>query len=250
MTICLEATRLTKSFGSIEAVQDVSLALEQGEVVALVGDNGAGKSTLMNMLCGATRPDTGAVSVQGEDVTSLDHARQLGVGMVYQDLALAADLNVAENMFLGRELRRRGLLGRLGWLDREAMRSRARRAVLELGGTVRSVDAPVASLSGGQRQITAVARTIMEASTAVLLDEPTAALGPKQVQIVIDAIRNAAANGLGVMIVSHDVPHMLEVADRILVLRRGRLVLDRAAREMKVAAVVNAMVGEDLGAPL
>lgn len=243
MSECLVADSVSKSYGSIVAVSDVSLALRHGEIVALVGDNGAGKSTLMNILSGARRPDSGHVRASGTPVHDLKQAQGLGVGMVYQDLALAPDLSVAQNIFLGRELRRDGLLGRLGVLDRRAMRAAAAGAVTDLGGSITTIDAPVASLSGGQRQVAAVARTMMISRLVLLLDEPTAALGPKQVSIVIRAIKRAAESGLGVMIVSHDVPHMLEVANRIVVLRRGAIVLDRPVGDMQVSTIVSAMVG-------
>ncbi|MDV6270800.1 ATP-binding cassette domain-containing protein [Rhodococcus globerulus] len=244
MVLCLEAQSVSKKYGSVNALSDVTLGLHSGEVVALLGDNGAGKSTLMNILCGNRQPDEGAVISNGQRLASAQHAQSIGVGMVYQDLALAPDLSVTENIFLGRERRRSGLRGRLGEMDQASMHAAANQAVTTLGGTIPDVSAPVVKLSGGQRQIAAVARTIMFSTVAILLDEPTAALGPKQVGIVIDAIRNAARQGLGVLVISHDVPHMLDIADRLVVLRRGRTVLDQPSDGLTLPHVVAAMVGD------
>ena len=242
--VVLEARGIRKTYGHVEAVRGVDLRLHAGEIVALMGDNGAGKSTLAGILCGARAADAGEVRVAGEAIGSLRHAQELGVGMVFQDLALAPDLSVADNMFLGRERLAAGLLGRFGWLDRGRMRAEALAAVRELGGTLTSVDVDVDALSGGQRQVAAVARTMMTARLAVLLDEPTAALGPRQIAVVTDAIRSAARAGLGVLVISHDVPAMLELADRVIVLRQGRIAADAAASTLTLADVVSAMVGE------
>jgi ABC-type sugar transport system ATPase subunit len=242
--VVLEARAIRKRYGHVEAVRGVDLTLRRGEIVALLGDNGAGKSTLAGILSAARTPDAGEVRVGGEAIRSLRHAQQLGVGMVFQDLALAPHLSVSDNMFLGRELTVAGPLGRLRWLDRAAMREESLAAVKTLGGTLTSVTVPVSALSGGQRQVVAVARTMMVAKTALLLDEPTAALGPRQVAIVMDAIRSAAAAGLGVIVISHDVPAMLELCDRVVVLRQGKVSSDRPAAEMTLTDVVTAMVSE------
>jgi ABC-type sugar transport system ATPase subunit len=242
--VVLEARGIRKTYGHVEALRGVDLQLHAGEIVALMGDNGAGKSTLAGILCGARAADEGEVLVAGEAIGSLRHAQQLGVGMVFQDLALAPDLSVADNMFLGRERFAAGMLGRFKWLDRGRMRAEALAAVQELGGTLTSVSVDVDALSGGQRQVAAVARTLMTARLAVLMDEPTAALGPRQVAVVTDAIRSAARAGLGVMVISHDVPAVLELADRVIVMRQGRIVADAAATTRTLADVVTAMVGE------
>lgn len=246
MSAVLEVQGVSKSFGQIKALDHVNLELNRGEIVALLGDNGAGKSTLMNIMCGASVPTSGSVSVNGDTVQSLRHAQALGVGMVYQDLALAPHLSVAENMFLGREIRRGGIAGALGWLDRHEMNHAASREIAELGiTTLKDVRMPVAALSGGQRQVAAIARALMWTKVAILLDEPTAALGPKQVALVLDAIRAIAKQGLAVCIIAHDIPHILQVADRLVILRRGRTARTVAAAGQSVRQVVALMVGDD-----
>ncbi|MBK0418782.1 sugar ABC transporter ATP-binding protein [Leucobacter sp. CSA1] len=240
----LSVTRLGKKFGAVRALRDVNLSVEAGEIVALLGDNGAGKSTLMNIICGSDSADEGEIRVSGEPLESLTDANRLGVGVVYQDLALAPHLSVAENMFLGSEKKRR--VGPFTVLDRRGMAAEAEAAVGELGiSTLRNVQLAVARLSGGQRQVLAVARAIKRASSFILLDEPTAALGPKQVDIVLDAIRAAKAQGLGVILVSHDIPSVLKLADRVVILRHGTVALDRKPEGMSVADVMTAMVGEE-----
>lgn len=243
--VAIELRNVGRNFGAIRALSGVDLTVHAGEIIALVGDNGAGKSTLMNIMCGAEPPDEGEVIVEEQALTSLRQAQDLGVGMVYQDLALAPHLSVAENMYLGREIRRKGVLGALGWLDRKEMKRAARQAISDLGiATLRDINLPVSHLSGGQRQVAAVARAMIWTRSVVLLDEPTAALGPKQVEMVLDAIRAAAARGLAVVIISHDIPHVLKLADRIVVLRRGTLVDDVAPDGLSVSDIVSRMIGD------
>jgi len=243
----IEAVDIVKRYGHVQALGGASLQVRPGEVLALVGDNGAGKSTLTKVICGAVAPDGGTLSFWGEatTVTSIRHAQELGVETVYQDLALAPDLSVAENMFLGREPLRRGPLG--GWpaaLDRREMRERAEAAIKAAGiTTLSSVDRTVRELSGGQRQAIAVARAVMWATSAILMDEPTAALGTRQTDIVYESIRNAAARGLAVVVISHDIPKMLSLADRIAVMRQGRTVSNTPARELTLTDVVTLMLG-------
>ncbi|RBM12683.1 ATP-binding cassette domain-containing protein [Streptomyces sp. PT12] len=233
-----------KRFGAVTALREVNLTVRAGEIVALLGDNGAGKSTLMNVICGSHAPDTGVVAVKGEPLTSLADAKRLGVGVVYQDLALAPHLSLAENLFLGNELARG--IGPFRVLDRARMRAEARAAIERLGiSTLRDVRLPVASLSGGQRQVLAVARAMKWAEHLILLDEPTAALGPKQVGIVLDSIRKAADHGLGVVLVSHDIPSVLELAHRIVILRHGTIAKDVPPEGLSVSDVVTVMVGEE-----
>jgi ABC-type sugar transport system ATPase subunit len=233
-----------KNFGAVTALRDVNLTVHAGEIVALLGDNGAGKSTLMNIICGSHAADVGSVKVKGEELTSLSDAKRLGVGVVYQDLALAPDLSVTENLFLGNEITRR--IGPLNLLDRPRMRREAREAIEHLGiSTLRDVRSPVVSLSGGQRQVLAVARAMKWAENVILLDEPTAALGPKQVGIVLDSIKRAAEHGLGVILVSHDIPSVLKLADRVVILRHGTIAADMAPAGHTVSDVVTVMVGED-----
>ncbi|WP_307269537.1 ATP-binding cassette domain-containing protein [Labrys wisconsinensis] len=243
----IEAVDITKRYGHVQALAGASLQVRPGEVLALVGDNGAGKSTLTKVICGALAPDGGTLSFWGEAtrVTSTRHAQDLGVETVYQDLALAPDLSVAENMFLGREPIRRGVFG--GWpaaLDRRRMREAARDAIKTAGiTTLSSVDRSVRDLSGGQRQAIAVARAVMWATSAILMDEPTAALGTKQTDIVYDSIRSAAARGLAILVISHDIPKMLGLADRVAVMRQGRTIANLPARDLTISDVVTLMLG-------
>jgi simple sugar transport system ATP-binding protein len=247
-TPAISARGITKSYGHLQALRGADLDLRPGEVLALVGDNGAGKSTLTKILCGAIPADSGSLAYWGEPVAvqSIGHALELGVHTVYQDLALAPDLSVAENLFLGRELARTGIRGRLGMLDRARMRDDTRVALAQLGINLRSLRVPVRVLSGGQRQALAVARSITWATTAVLMDEPTAALGPKQSAIVYDTVMNAAARGLAVLVISHDIPRMLQVADRIAVMRHGVVVAERPASSLKLTDVIGLMLGEEV----
>ena len=244
----IRARGITKSFGHLQALRGADLDLRPGEVLALVGDNGAGKSTLTKVLCGALAPDSGTLAYWGEPVTvqSIGHALELGVHTVYQDLALAPDLSVAENMFLGREPAYAGIRGRLGMLDRDRMRDDTRVALAQLGINLRSLRVPVRNLSGGQRQALAVARANAWATTAVLMDEPTAALGPKQSSIVYETVTAAAARGLAVLVISHDIPRMLHVADRIAVMRHGMVIAERPASSLKLTDVIGLMLGEEV----
>ena len=244
----IRATGITKAYGHLQALRGADLVLRPGEVLALVGDNGAGKSTLTKILCGAIQADAGEVAYWGEPVKvqSIGHALELGVHTVYQDLALAPDLSVSDNLFLGREPMRSGIRGRLGMIERNQMREQTRQALARLGIDLRSLRVPVRNLSGGQRQALAVARSINWATTAVLMDEPTAALGPKQSGIVYDTVTNAAARGLAVLVISHDIPRMLHVADRIAVMRHGMVVAERPAASLKLTDVIGLMLGEEV----
>jgi simple sugar transport system ATP-binding protein len=244
----IRAVGVEKSYGHLQALRGADLMLRPGEVLALVGDNGAGKSTLTKIICGALAADAGHIEFWGEHVQlqSINHAHDLGVYTVYQDLALSPDLSVADNLFLGRELLRAGIRGRLGFLDRDEMRTRTHEALSRLGIQLRSLQVPVRDLSGGQRQALAVARAINWATTAVLMDEPTAALGPRQSAIVYETVTAAAARGLAVLMVSHDIPRMLQVADRIAIMRHGVVVADRPARALVLADVIGLMLGQEV----
>jgi simple sugar transport system ATP-binding protein len=213
-----------------------------GEVVALIGDNGAGKSTLVKTLVGAIRPDRGEILVDGEAVhlTSPLDARRHGIEAVYQDLALAPDLDAAANLHLGREIY---LIPFLRVLDRRAMRQRAIDAFAELGVELPDVGAPVGTLSGGQRQSVAVARAVVYASRIIFMDEPTAALGVVQRGRVLDTIRRVRDRGVSVVLVSHNMPEVLAVADRVEVLRMGRRVATYTAAQASVDDLVGAMTG-------
>ncbi|MFN8221971.1 MAG: ATP-binding cassette domain-containing protein [Gaiellales bacterium] len=210
---------ISKSFGSVHALTDVDFEVRAGEVMALVGDNGAGKSTLIKCIAGIHPPDSGTVTFDGQDVhvhTPKDAAR-LGIEVVYQDLALCDNLDVVQNMFLGRESKR-GF-----WLNEPTMEARTSSTLEGLRvTTIRSIRQPVASLSGGQRQSVAVARAVMWNSRLVILDEPTAALGVAQTEQVLELVRRLGDQGLAVVLISHNLHDVFEVADRITVLRLGR----------------------------
>ncbi len=241
----LEARRVSKRYGRVHALQGADFTVHPGEVVALVGDNGAGKSTLVKALSGSTAPDGGEILVDGAPVrlTGPLDARRHGVETVYQDLALAQDLDAAANLHLGRELRRPGLLGRLGVLDNAAMRRSAVAAFAELGVDLRDVTVPVAALSGGQRQSVAVARAVAFAGRVIFMDEPTAALGVVQRGRVLETIRRVRDRGISVVLISHNMPEVLAVADRVEVLRLGRRVAVLDAAATSVEELVGAMTG-------
>ena len=241
----LEARDLHKSFGRVRALRGANFTLFPGEVVALIGDNGAGKSTLVKCISGVLQPDSGEILVEGSPVhiDSAVAAREVGIETVYQDLALAPDLDPAANLFLGREVLRPGLLGHLGFIDKGAMRDRSREAFGSLGIGLQSTASPIATLSGGQRQGVAVSRAVMWASKVVFMDEPTAALGVVQTGHVLDLIRRVRDTGVSVVLISHNMPEVLEVADRIEVLRLGRRVARFNASEASMEDLVGAMTG-------
>ena len=244
----LEAIDVRKSFGSVEALRGASLTIAAGEVVALVGDNGAGKSTFAGVVSGALVPDAGTLRIGGDAcaLESIDAAERAGISTVYQDLALAPDLSVAENMFLSRELRRPGLLGRLGFMRAREMSERSAEMMESLGIKLPSAVVPVQSLSGGQRQVVAIARALLRASRVVIMDEPTAALGARQSEIVIETIERTRERDLGVLLISHDLPRVINVADRVAVMRHGRVVAVRAAADLTVPRIVGLMLGEEV----
>lgn len=247
----LEAREITKAYGHVQALAGANFAAHAGQVTALVGDNGAGKSTLTKVISGVERPDGGELRFAGRavHVHSPAAAQEIGIETVYQDLALAPDLDGAANIFLGREIFRGGLLGRLGVLDRGAMRAGAATSFGELGVAIRDTGAPVGFLSGGQRQGVAVARAATWASKVIIMDEPTAALGVVQTANVLDVIRRVRDRGLAVVLISHNMPEVLEVADRMEVLRLGRRVAsftrETATLENLVGAMTGALVQEE-----
>lgn len=245
MTAILEARGLSRSFGHVRALDGADFDVNAGEVVALIGDNGAGKSTMVKALSGSLAIDEGEIFFEGNPVqlTSPQQVAALGIEVVYQDLALAPHLDPAQNVFLGRELPAPGILGKLGFLDNKEMRKRARASFDELGATVRSLVAPVGAMSGGQRQAIAIARAIAWASKVVFLDEPTAALGVVQTRNVLDTIKRVRDRGIAVVLISHSMPHVLEVADRVQVMRLGRRVATLPAAGTSVEQLVGAMTG-------
>jgi simple sugar transport system ATP-binding protein len=241
----LSARGLTKAYGHVEALRGADLECRRGEVTALIGDNGAGKSTLVKIISGAIAPDGGQIRVDGKPyrADSPAAAQAAGIETVYQDLALAPDLGPAQNLFLGRERRRRGLLGTLGFLDDRAMRDAAAREFERLGVSVDPRRRSVRALSGGQQQGVAVARAASWAKSIVVFDEPTAALGVVQTHGVLDMIRQVADQGMAVVFVSHNMPDVLSVADRIEVLRLGTKVATFHRDEASVELLVSAMTG-------
>ncbi|MBF6329860.1 ATP-binding cassette domain-containing protein [Nocardia transvalensis] len=248
--VVLEAEGLVKRYGGVEALRGANFQADAGEVVALIGDNGAGKSTLVKCLSGAEQPDAGRILLDGRPVrmATPTAARNLGVETVYQDLAVAPDLDPAANLFLGRELFRRGLPGQLGMLDRKSMKAQATEHFRRLGVTLPRADVPIGALSGGQRQTVAVARAVMWASKVVFMDEPTAALGVVQRERVLDVIRRVRDQGISVVLISHNMPEVLSVADRIEVLRLGRRVArfgSDATLDQLVGAMTGALTHED-----
>ena len=244
-TVAIECHAIVKRFGHLEALRGADLTVRFGEILALLGDNGAGKSTLVKCISGAYRPEGGEMLVLGErtEVQSTRHAQELGIQTIYQDLALAPDLSVPDNVFLGREIVLPGWRGKLGILARAAMQTQTEEAVRRVGVRIATVRAPVRDLSGGQRQAVAVTKAVPWATTAILMDEPTAALGARQRQIVYEAARAAAGNGLAVLMISHDIPQMVEIADRIAVMRHGVVIAQRPASELGVEDVMALMLG-------
>ena len=245
MTALLEARGIVKHFGRVHALRGADFTVNAGEVVALIGDNGAGKSTLVKTLSGVHAPDAGEIVFDGRpvEIPTPEAARELGIETVYQDLALAPDLESSANLFLGREVLRKGLLGRLGWLDTAAMRKQTQSAFGDLGVGVQDVTAPVATFSGGQRQGVAVARAVTWASRVVFMDEPTAALGVVQTRRVLELIRRVRDRGLSVVLISHNMPEVMEVADRVEVLRLGVRVATFQRGEASMEDLVGAMTG-------
>jgi simple sugar transport system ATP-binding protein len=238
---------LSKRFGAVVALQDVSLHLKKGEVLGLIGDNGAGKSTLIKIISGFHQPDGGKIFVDGREVQirSVAQARALGIDTVYQDLALVPGLSVYHNMFLKREL-----VGKLGgvdlpMLDNAEMRRRARKYLDEMGVRVPDVDAEVALLSGGQRQSIAVARSVYSEAKILLLDEPLAAMGAKEGALILDLIRQLKSRAeISTILIVHNYAHVFEVCDRVNLLQHGRIAFDKPTSETSVEEVTDLVVRE------
>ena len=237
----VQFNNISKFFGKVIALKDVTMKLKKGEIMCLLGDNGAGKSTLIKVLCGAVIPDSGEILLDGENVTftSPIEARKLGIETVYQNLALSPALSITDNMFLGREIRKKGFLGKfLRFLDKKAMADEARKRLSDLGLlTIQNIDQLVETLSGGQRQGVAVARATSFGTKVVIMDEPTAALGVKESRRVLELIGEVRARKIPIILISHNMPHVFEVADRIHIHRLGtRLcVIDPKKYEMSDA---------------
>lgn len=238
----LELANISKHFGAIQAVNDVSLSLEAGEVVGLMGDNGAGKSTLVKMIAGNFRPSHGTMRMDGADLVMHKpvEARRHGIEIVHQDLALCNNLTAAENVFLGRELRRG--FGPFSILDYAAMYRRAGQIFAELKSETRPRDL-VKQMSGGQRQAVAIARTRLTDAKIVLMDEPTAAISVRQIAEVLNLIRRLRDHGIAVALISHRMPDVFDVADRVIVMRRGRKVADKRIADSSPEEVTGLITG-------
>jgi fructose transport system ATP-binding protein len=253
--LVMQATGLVKRYGQVTALDGADFELRAGEILAVIGDNGAGKSSLIKALSGATVPDAGEIRLDGQPIhfKSPMDARRVGIETVYQDLAVAPAMSIAENLFLGRELRRPGFLGSvLRMLDKKRMLQTSIERMNELKVGIRSMSQAVETLSGGQRQCVAVARAAAFAEHVVILDEPTAALGVKEGNMVLELIRRVRDKGLPVILISHNMPHVFEIADRIHVARLGRraAILDpkRISMSDTVAVMTGAMPPEEIPA--
>ena len=243
--LLLEARDVQKRFGHVVALRAGNFALRPNEVHAIVGDNGAGKSTLIKIVSGVTHADAGELLLDGKPVTIANprEARALGIETVYQDLALADHLDAASNLFLGRERLRPRPFAWFGFLDKKAMVRRAEEEMRHLKIGIQSVEQPVLSLSGGQRQAVAVARAIAWGTRIVIMDEPTAALGVRESGMVLELIKEVRSQGLSVIMISHNLPEVFAVADRITVLRLGRTITTLSTADTSLDAVVGMMTG-------
>ena len=237
----LQVEHIAKRFGAVTALVDINLHLAQGEVLGLIGDNGAGKSTLLKILCGFQAPDSGRIMLDGQEVAlkSVDHARSLGIDAVYQDLALIDQLTVYHNMFLNREPVRWPLL------NNRAMRKLARQRLDDMGIGLKSIDEPVARLSGGQRQAIAVARSVYTDAKILLLDEPLAAMGAKEAAIILDLIRDLKRRrNVSIIVIAHNYGQVLEITDRVNLLQHGMITLDKPSRETSVQELNDIVIAE------
>lgn len=243
----LTARGLVKRYGRVTALNNADFDLYPGEILAVIGDNGAGKSSLIKAMSGAILPDEGEITLEGKPVQfrSPLEARDAGIETVYQNLALSPALSIADNMFLGRELRKSGVFGRwFRMLDRPAMEKRAREKLTELGlMTIQNIGQAVETLSGGQRQGVAVARAAAFGSKVVIMDEPTAALGVKESRRVLELILDVKKRGLPIVLISHNMPHVFEVADRIHIHRLGRRLCVIDPKEYSMSDAVAFMTG-------
>jgi simple sugar transport system ATP-binding protein len=235
----LRVEHISKRYGAVTALTDVSLRLERGEVLGLIGDNGAGKSTLIKIICGFQQPTSGRIILNGEEVSSVTQARAAGVDVVYQDLALVNQLTVYHNMFLNREPVRWPLL------RNKIMRQQAQEHLDSMGiKTLKSVDVEVASLSGGQRQAIAVARSVFSDAKVLLLDEPLAAMGVKEGAMILDIVREVKERGISVIVIAHNYGQVLQVCDRVNLLQGGKITFDKYARDTSVEDLTEMVVAE------
>jgi fructose transport system ATP-binding protein len=246
----LTARGLVKRYGRVTALDNADFDLYPGEILAVIGDNGAGKSTLIKAICGAVLPDEGEIKLDGKTLhfKSPIEARDAGIETVYQNLALSPALSIADNMFLGREVRKTGIFGSLfRMLDRSTMESRSREKLTELGlMTIQNIGQAVETLSGGQRQGVAVARAAAFGSKVIIMDEPTAALGVKESRRVLELILDVRRRGLPIVLISHNMPHVFEVADRIHIHRLGRRLCVIDPKKYTMSDAVAFMTGAKL----
>jgi simple sugar transport system ATP-binding protein len=237
----LRVEHVSKRYGAVTALTDVNLRLGKGEVLSLIGDNGAGKSTLLKIICGFQPPTTGKIILEGEEVQlkSVDHARSLGIDAVYQDLAVINQLTVYQNMFLNREKVRWPLL------NSKAMRREAKERLDEMGVQIPDINAPVAQLSGGQRQAVAVARSVFSNPKILLLDEPLAAMGVKEGSLILELITQLKEQGnVSIIIIAHNYGQVLEVSDRVNMIQDGKITLDKLSSETSADELTEMVVAE------
>ena len=242
----IELKSLQKSFGGVKALKNVSFKINKGVVVGLLGDNGAGKSTLVRCISGIHEADSGEVLINGSPakITSPLDARAVGIETVFQDLAMVPEFNITENLFLNREIKHKNpILKWLGWLDKKAMEKRSKKALNRLNSRISSYDAQIHNLSGGQRQAVAIARAVNWGADIVIMDEPTAALGVEQSAQVNELINVISSQGVAVLLISHNMQHVVETCDRAVVLYRGESVADVAVSDVTKEDLVALITG-------
>jgi simple sugar transport system ATP-binding protein len=241
----LELRNVSKSYGSVQALTDVSFKAYAGEIIGLVGDNGAGKSTVIKAISGVHAPDAGEILVDGvaRHWKSPHDSMEAGIETLYQDSGLAPDLSIGSNIFLGREIRRSGLLGKLGFVNQRAMEKEAATQLERVGITISGGRRTVSELSGGQRQAVAIGRAVAWAKHVIVLDEPTNHLGARQSEEVLKVMQAAKEQGLCVIFISHTLPHVMQVTDRIIVLRLGSVVRDAPTSEFTVESLLGTITG-------
>ena len=243
----LQAKNINKRYGKVVALDNANLELYGDEVLGVIGDNGAGKSTLIKALCGAVQPDSGEIYLDGKLVTfsSPIEARKIGIETVYQNLALSPALTIADNMFLGREIHKKGIMGKFfRVLDQSGMQELARKKLSELGLlTIQNINQQVETLSGGQRQGVAVARATAFGTKVIIMDEPTAALGVKESRRVLELINEVKSRGIPIILISHNMPHVFEVADRVHIHRLGKRLCVVKPKDYSMSDAVALMTG-------